>query len=93
MTTNANSAIDISAALEEYRKWDRATGQPGDDPECFWHTMEQEGYPNGVDVQIELDEDDGEYQAKVYPVYVDAEGHRNTDTTTLLTVIPSSSWN
>lgn len=84
--------IDISQALADYRAWLREEGYDGDEPPVFWGGIEQEGYPHGVDVNIELDEDSGQYAAWVYPNRIGAGGWLETDTQTLLAVIPSTEW-
>ena len=82
-------AIDISAAIQSYLNdytW-------GDET---WIDMAHEGYPLGVDVQIEEDPDHttpdfGFLKAWVYPNVQQGE-YVSTDTSVLLAAIPERLW-
>lgn len=85
--------IDIREAVQEYRD--------GGHDESTWISIPQQGYPHGIDVQIEVDDDElspdyGQLVAWVYPntMYTTSEGEEylTTDTQTCLARIPHGDW-
>ena len=76
--------LQIQAAINEHLEhcdWE----------EPAWHEIPQTGYAEGIDVQIEVEDDDkdphfGDVKAWVYPNYIHRSGYRQTDTHTVLQV-------